>query len=91
MDLLNPNDVPPFTSDRFHEIAAPSWTNASGLHLSYAWSGCIPGPARRKEPLYLTRATWDLPTNQWGEVVESIELQAGPAESAPLVFAITVE
>jgi hypothetical protein len=35
--------------------------------------------------------TWELPELHQGEVIESLELQAGPAESAPLVFAITVE
>jgi hypothetical protein len=90
--LLNPEDLPPFTSNRFHEVSPLSRTNiSSALRRQMVWSGCIPGPARKQDFLYLTRTTWELPASYRGEVVESIELRAGPADSAPLVFAITVE
>ncbi len=49
VDLLNPDDVPPFTSDRFHEIAALSRTNASGLRreLCLVWLRPWPGKTER--------------------------------------------
>jgi serine/threonine protein kinase/WD40 repeat protein len=90
--LRNPDEVAPFTWHRFHEVSAPSRRIVPGdVHSHLAWSGYARGPSRQKEVLYLTRATWELPEVHQGEVVKSIELQAGPAQSAPLVFAITVE
>ncbi len=49
------------------------------------------GAAPPPEPLYLFCSTWELPDTHRDQVVASLELQAGPADSAPLVFAITLE
>jgi hypothetical protein len=90
--LRNPEEVPPYTSDRFHEVWAPSRARAEGgVQSEPAWAGYASGPTGQKEMLYLAHTTWTLPEAHRGEVVESIELRAGPAKSAPLVFAITVE
>jgi WD40 repeat protein/serine/threonine protein kinase len=90
--MLNPGDVPSFSFDVFHEVSPISRTNvALGLRATLVWCGFSSGPGTRKEPMYLTRTTWELPASRQGEVVESIELEAGPADSALLIFAITVE
>ena len=92
MTLRNPEELPPYSSDRFHEVWAPSRTKVEReVQSEPAWAGYASGPARQKEMLYLTHTTWTLPAAHRGEVVESIELRAGPGQSAPLVFAITIE
>jgi len=90
--LQNPEDVRPYTYDRHHEVEAAPRPNAPpGVTAALAWSGSARGPGKRNEPVYLTRTTWELPASHQGEVIQSIEVRAGPAASAPLVFAITVE
>ena len=90
--LRNPEEVPPYTSDRFHEVWAPPQAKAqSGVQSEPAWAGYASGPAGQKEMLFLADSTWTLPETHRGEVVESIELRAGSGQSAPLVFALTVE
>lgn len=87
--LLNPEHVAPFQADRFHEISPVSRAQTSSdLCSDVVWAGPNPESAKRKELLFLTRTTWRLPV---GGIVRSIEMQAGPAGSAPLIFAITVE
>jgi hypothetical protein len=90
--LRNPEEVPPYYSGRFQDVWVPSPTREEReVQSEPAWVGYASGPARQKQMLYLTHTTWTLPEAHRGEVVESIELRAGPAKSAPLVFAITVE
>ncbi len=90
--LRNPEEVPSYTSDRFHDVWAPPRAKVEReVQSELAWAGYTSGPARQKETLYLTHTTWELPDAHRGEVVQSIELRAGPGQSAPLVFAITVE
>jgi len=90
--LRNPDEVPPYASDRFHEVWTPRRARAaSGIESEPAWAGYASGPAGQKQMLYLTHSTWTLPEVQRGKVVASIELRAGPGQSAPLVFGITVE
>jgi hypothetical protein len=92
VELRNPDDVPPYTSDRFHEVWAPSRAKVEGEVLSEpAWAGHASGPGGQKGMLYLTHTTWTLPEARRGKIVESVELRAGRGLSAPLVFAITVE
>ena len=94
VSLLNPDDVPPYSAHWFHAVSPLAWANASS-ELRYTnttvWSGSAPGPAGRNGTLFLTRTTWDLPESHQGEIVQTIELRGGSAESVPLVFAITVE
>ncbi len=90
--LRNPDEVPSYASDRFHEVWTPRRARAaSGIESEPAWAGYTSGPAGQKEMLYLTHSTWTLPEVQRGKVVASLELRAGPGQSAPLVFGITVE
>ena len=92
LSLLNPDDVPPYSADFFHAVSPLTRTNASsGLSHTMVWSGSAPGAAGRNGTLFLTRTTWELPENHQGEIVQTIELRGGSAESVPLVFAITVE
>jgi WD40 repeat protein len=90
--LRNPDELPPYTSNHFNEVWAPPGAKAKGnVRSEPAWAGYASSPGGQKVMLYLTQTTWTLPTTHHGEVVESIELRAGPGQSAPLVFAITIE
>ncbi len=92
VELQDPEDMPPFRAHKFWEVSELTWEGMSpDLDCALVWSGCAPGLARRKDPLFLTRMTWTLPASHQGELVESIELQASSPGSTPLVFAITVE
>jgi hypothetical protein len=92
MRLQAPDDVPPYWANPFHAVSGPVWLGTSPeLTCTLAWSGCTPKPGRHKEPLFLTRTTWQLPASHQGEIVKTIELQASSADYAPLVFAITAE
>lgn len=92
VELQDPQDVPPFRADVFWTVSEPEWSGMSPeLGCALVWSGCAPGPGRRKEPLFLTRMTWTLPASHQGELVQSIELRASSLGSTPLVFAITVQ
>jgi hypothetical protein len=92
VSLWNPDDVPPYSAHWFHTVSPIARTNTpSGLVSTRVWSGSAPGAAGRNETLVLTRTTWELPASHQGETVQAIQLRAGSANSAPLVFAITVE
>ena len=83
--LLNPDDLPPYSAHGFYTNSLPE------LKSSLVWSGTALGPQASREVLYLTRTTWELPAAQRSEIVDSLELRAGPAESAPLILAISLE
>jgi len=90
--LLNPEDVPPYSPHPFYQLSPFVRINGSpGLHSKTAWAGCARSPTGGKEPVFLTRMTWTLPDKHRGEIVETLELQARPADGALLIFAITVE
>ena len=90
--LLNPEDVPPYSVNESHALSSVAKTSTSpDLRRVLAWAASSPELARRKGALFLTRTTWELPRVYTNEIVATLELQAGPAESAPLVFAVTVE
>jgi WD40 repeat protein len=92
VELLNPQDLPPYQPTEFFWLSRRASTNApAGLSRVPAWAGCTPDLARHDQALFLTRTTWTLPTSHNGEIVATLELQGGPSSSAPLVFAITVE
>jgi hypothetical protein len=92
VELVNPQDLPPYQPTEFLRVSKGASTNApAGLSRVFAWVGCTPDLARHDQALFLTRTTWTLPTSHNGEIVATLELQAGPSSSAPLVFAITVE
>ena len=90
--LRNPEELPPYIPNRVHQAWGTLWPLGEGeMQSRPAWAGHAPGLARRKDTLILTHTTWTLPVEHHGEVVESLELRAGSGESAPLIFAITVE
>ncbi|MHC1763145.1 MAG: WD40 repeat domain-containing serine/threonine protein kinase [Verrucomicrobiia bacterium] len=90
--LRNPQDIPPFSWDDFLSVSRGKWAGLSpDLECALVWSGCAPVFGRRRELLFLTKTTWKLPVRDEGQVVDRLELHAGPAKSVPLVFAITVE
>ncbi len=90
--LRNPEELPPYIPNRVYQAWGTLWPAGEGeIQSRPAWAGHAPGLARRKETLILTHTTWTLPAEHHGEVVESLELRAGAGESAPLVFAITIE
>jgi len=92
VELVNPQDLPPYQPTEFSWVSKRASTNASaGLSRALAWAGCTPDLARRDQAVFLTRTTWALPAARSGEIVATLEFQAGPSSSAPLVFAITVE
>jgi hypothetical protein len=90
--LHNPEEVSPYTRDRFQQVWSPPRAKAKGsIESQPAWAGYAVGPGGQKVPLYLAQTTWTLSAAHRGEAVRSITLQAGPGQCAPLVFAITVE
>lgn len=90
--MFNPDDLPPYSEDASHEKHGSAWDGTSpGLRCVRAWCGSQPAADRVKRAVFLTRTTWTLPSEHRGEIVSTLELQAGPAESAPLIFAITIE
>jgi WD40 repeat protein len=90
--LSNPEDLPPYRPGDFLGLAQRDWQGTSPeLHCTLVWSDSAIGQVQVEEPVILTRTTWeisDLPTGRW---VTDLELQAGSADSVPLIFAITVE
>jgi WD40 repeat protein len=92
VSLLNPDDVPPYSANFFHAVSPLTRTSASpALRHTMVWSGSARRAAGRNVTLFLTRTTWELPENHQREIVQTIELRGGSAESVPLIFAITVE
>lgn len=90
--LWNPEDVPPYSHSDFFQVNPTHWKGTSPeLDCTLVWSGCSAEAARRLEPLFLTRMTWELPERHRGKVIQTLTLQAESPGSAPLVFAITVE
>jgi hypothetical protein len=90
--LVNPEDVPAYSPNTYYAMAPfVRMIGSPGLLAETVWAGCARTPAGGKEPVFLTRTTWTLPLEHRGEIVEKLELQAGSAESAPLIFAITIE
>jgi hypothetical protein len=90
--LQNPDDLPPYTPDRFHEVSECSRTNLM-LHLRSELTCPPPTPGQQPEqaPVFLTRSSWDLPAALAEAIPRWLELEPGPAKSAPLVLAITLE
>ncbi len=92
VELRTPDDVRPYSAHRFNEVSVPNRTSMlANVQSDLAWCGNVWGPANRKQYVYLTRTTWALPSERRGEVVKSIRVQRSSAESAPLLFAITVQ
>jgi WD40 repeat protein len=90
--LWNPADVPPYSTGGYFSSSSNQWPGTvSELRGSLAWSGVHSGLVQRKEPVFLTRTTWELPGDRQTQMVEKLELQAESAGSVPLVFAITIE
>lgn len=92
LTLQNPDDLPPYTPDRFHEVSECSRTNLM-LHLRSELA-CPPPPHGQHSdhgPVFLTRSSWDLPAAFAEDLPRWLELEPGPATSAPLVLAITLE
>jgi hypothetical protein len=92
VSLRNPEDVGPHSTHDFYAVSSSVRTNATGeLRSAIFWSSLAPSPGGRKKPVYLTGTSWELPAEHRGEVVKTLELRAGTADSVPLVFAVTVE
>ena len=90
--LWNPADLPPYSTGGYFSLSSNHWTGTvSELRGTLAWSGVHSGLVQRKEPVFLTRTTWELPEHRRGNVIETLELQAESSGSIPLIFAITVE
>jgi len=92
VNLMNPEDAPPYDAGWFFESVGREWAGTSpGLRCSLVGSGCSAGGGALRQFPYLTRATWELPVKYQDQSVQSIELRAAAADLALLVFAITVE
>ncbi|MBN2506492.1 MAG: protein kinase [Verrucomicrobia bacterium] len=91
--LFNPEDVQPYCDSGYQWVSALAQASPSPNLRSVlrAWSGSQPGLAGTKRSVFLTHTTWELPEDQRGEPVVSLELRAGISVSDLLVFAITVE
>jgi hypothetical protein len=90
--LSNPEDLPPYRPGDFLGLAQRDWQGTSPeLHCTLVWSDSAIGQVQVEEPVILTRTTWEISDHPPGRWVTSLELQAGTAESVPLIFAITVE
>jgi WD40 repeat protein/serine/threonine protein kinase len=90
--LRNPEEASPYSAHAFYQVSPLVRMNeASGLDSKTVWAGSAPDTAGRREPVFLTRTTWVLPAEHRGKIVETLRLQALPADAALLIFAITVE
>jgi len=90
--LRNPEEASPYSAHVFYQVSPLVRMNgARGLDSKTVWAGSAPDTAGRREPVFLTRTTWVLPAEHRGKIVETLRLQALPADAALLIFAITVE
>ena len=92
VQLSNPEDLPPYRPGDFLGLAQRNWQGTSPeLHCTLVWSDSAIGQVQVEEPVILTRTTWEISDHPTGRWIASLELQAGSADSVPLIFAITVE